>query len=295
MTQHASTRAPHREADASKGLSRIDRLWPRSQPLVMGILNCTPDSFADGGRCFDFDDALRHADTLIKGGADIIDVGGESTRPGADPVNVAEELRRVVPVITEIRRRWPDIALSVDTSKVVVAEASLAAGADLINDVTAASADGMLELVARSNAGIVLMHMRGEPRIMQTDTTYDNVVAEVHEHLSCRAAAATTAGIPAQRVWLDPGIGFGKDDDGNLALLAALPDLAATGHPVLVGPSSKSFIGRLTGAKIGDRIPGTLAALLPAVGIDRAVVRVHDASAAVQFLKIASCLHETSA
>jgi len=294
LTQHASTRAPHREADASEGLSRIDRLWPRAKPLVMGILNCTPDSFADGGRSFEFDDSLQHAEDLIAGGADIIDVGGESTRPGADLVAFAEELRRVVPVITEIRKRWPDIAISVDTSKVVVAKASLAAGADLVNDVTAASADGMLELVARSNAGIVLMHMRGEPRTMQTDTTYDNVVAEVHEHLRCRAAAAIAAGIPAQRVWLDPGIGFGKDDDGNLALLAALPDLAAVGHPVLVGPSGKSFIGRLTGAKIGDRIPGTLAALLPTVGIDRAVVRVHDTAAAVQFLEIASQLHEAS-
>lgn len=294
MTQHASTRAPHREADASKGLSRIDRLWPRSQPLVMGILNCTPDSFADGGRCFDFDDALRHADTLIEGGADIIDVGGESTRPGADSVDLAEEMRRVMPVVTEIRRRWPEIVLSVDTSKVAVAEAALAAGADLVNDVTAASADGMLELVARSGAGIVFMHMRGEPRTMQSDTTYDNIVAEVHELLRSRAAAAIAAGIPAHRVWLDPGIGFGKDDDGNLALLAALPDLAAGGHPVLIGPSNKSFIGRLTGTEVDDRLPGTLAALLPAVGIDRAVVRVHDASAAVQFLEIASRLHEAS-
>ena len=261
----------------------------------MGILNCTPDSFTDGGRSFDHEDALRHAQELLDGGADTIDVGGESTRPGADPVDLTEELRRVLPVITEIRRRRPEIVLSVDTSKVEVAEASLAAGADLVNDVTAASADGMLEMVARSEAGIVLMHMRGEPRTMQSDTSYDNVVAEVHEHLRCRAAAAIAAGIPAHRVWLDPGIGFGKDDDGNLALLAALPDLAAIGHPVLVGPSSKSFIGHLTGAEVEDRLPGTLAALLPAVGIDRAVVRVHDASAAVQFLEIASRLHEASA
>ena len=127
---------------------RIDRLWPRSQPLVMGILNCTPDSFADGGRSFDFDDALRHAEQLLDGGADIVDIGGESTRPGADPVELTEELRRVVPVITEIRRRWPEIVLSVDTSKVKVAEEALAAGADLVNDVTAASVPGMLELVA---------------------------------------------------------------------------------------------------------------------------------------------------
>lgn len=280
--------------DSGRTAPRIDRLWPRSQPLVMGILNCTPDSFADGGRCFDHDDALRHAEELLEGGADIIDVGGESTRPGAEPVDVSEESRRVVPVISEIRRRWPEIVVSVDTSKVEVAESSLAAGADLVNDVTAASADGMLELVARSNAGIVLMHMRGEPRTMQSNTVYDNVVAEVHEHLRCRAAAAVAAGIPAHRVWLDPGIGFAKDNDGNLALLAALPDLAAVGHPVLVGPSSKSFIGRLTGAGIEDRLPGTLGALIPAVGIDRAVVRVHDAAAAVQFLEIASRLHEAS-
>ena len=274
---------------------RIDRLWPRSQPLVMGILNCTPDSFADGGRSFDFDDALRHAEQLLDGGADIVDIGGESTRPGADPVELTEELRRVVPVITEIRRRWPEIVLSVDTSKVKVAEEALAAGADLVNDVTAASVPGMLELVARSNAGIVFMHMRGEPRTMQSDTNYDNVVAEVHEYLRSRAAAAIAVGIPAHRVWLDPGIGFGKDDNGNLALLAALPDLAASGHPVLVGPSNKSFIGRLTGASVEDRLPGTLASLLPSVGIDRAVVRVHDAAAAAQFLKIASRLHGVSA
>ena len=261
----------------------------------MGVLNCTPDSFADGGRSFEFDDALRHTEELLDGGADIIDVGGESTRPGADPVDVTEELRRVVPVITEIRRRRPEAVLSVDTSKTEVAEASLAAGADLVNDVTAASNPGMFDLVARSNAGIVLMHMRGEPRTMQSDTAYHNVVAEVHEHLRDRAKAAVAAGIPTHRMWLDPGIGFGKDDEGNLALLAALPDLAAVGHPVLVGPSNKSFIGRLTGAEVTDRLPGTLAALSSAVGVERAVVRVHDAAAAVQFFEIATRLHEASA
>jgi dihydropteroate synthase len=261
----------------------------------MGIVNCTPDSFSDGGRNLDFDDALRNTERMIDGGADIIDVGGESTRPGADPVDTSEELRRVVPVIREIRRRWPALALSVDTSKIEVADAALAAGADLVNDITAASADGMLDLVAQAEAGIVLMHMRGEPRTMQVDTYYDHVVAEVHEHLRSRARAAVDAGIPGSRVWLDPGIGFGKDDDGNLALLAALPDLATAGHPVLVGPSNKSFIGRLTGADVTERLPGTLAALWSVVGIDRAVVRVHDASAATQFLKIATRLHEASA
>ena len=260
----------------------------------MGILNCTPDSFADGGRSFEFDAAVRHGEELLAGGADIIDVGGESTRPGAEPVEVTEELRRVIPVLTEIRRRWPDTVLSVDTSKIEVAEASLAAGADLVNDVTAASTPRMLDLVARSKAGIVLMHMRGEPRTMQSDTTYDNVVAEVHEHLRERAAAAVAAGISAHHVWLDPGIGFGKDDDGNLALLAALPDLATVGHPVVVGPSNKSFIGRITGAEMNERLPGTLAAVSSVIGVERAVVRVHDASAAVQFFKIATRLHEAS-
>jgi dihydropteroate synthase len=274
---------------------RLDQLWPRSRPVVMGILNCTPDSFSDGGRDFHFEDALRHAQSMLESGAAIIDVGGESTRPGAHPVDAAEETRRTVPVIRVIRQRWPVAVISVDTSKVEVASEALEAGADLVNDVTAASAPGMLSLVARHGAGIVLMHMRGEPRTMQQDTTYTDVVAEVHAHLRQRARAAVEAGIPPRRVWLDPGIGFGKDEAGNLALLAALPDLAAVGHPVLVGPSNKSFIGRLTGADTEARGPGTLAALLPAVGIAEAVVRVHDTAAATQFLEVASRLHEVRA
>jgi dihydropteroate synthase len=218
----------------------------------------------------------------------IVDVGGESTRPGAAPVAETEEKRRVIPVITEIRRRWPESVISVDTSKVEVAAEALEAGADLVNDVTAASEPGMFELAAEHGAGIVLMHRRGEPRTMQEDTTYTNVVAEVHQYLRQRARAAVEAGIPPDRVWLDPGIGFGKDDAGNLALLASLPSLSAIGHPVLIGPSNKSFIGRLTGAPVEDRLPGTLAALIPAIDLPQAVVRVHDATAAVQFLEIAT-------
>jgi dihydropteroate synthase len=261
----------------------------------MGILNRTPDSFADGGECFRFEDAIDRAERLLDGGADIIDVGGESTRPGANPVPAAEELARVVPVISEIRRRWPEALLSVDTSKIEVASTAMDAGADLVNDVTAASESGMLGLVAECGAGVVLMHMRGEPRTMQDDTTYSNVVAEVHEFLRRRASDAVAAGIEPNRVWLDPGIGFGKDDRGNLALLAALADLAAMGHPVVVGPSNKSFIGRLTGATVGTRLPGTLGALIPAVGLPQVVVRVHDAAAAVQFFEIAARLDEVSA
>ena len=254
----------------------------------MGILNCTPDSFSDGGCNYVFDDAVSHAGDLIEGGSMIVDVGGESTRPGAAPVDASEEKRRVIPVITEIRRRWPESVISIDTSKVEVAAEALEAGADLVNDVTAASETGMLELVAERGAGIVLMHIRGAPRTMQEDTTYTNVVAEVHQHLRQRARAAVEAGIPPHRVWLDPGIGFGKDDAGNLALLASLPDLGAIGYPVLIGPSNKSFIGRLTGAPVEDRLPGTLAALIPAIDLPQAVVRVHDATAAAQFLEIAS-------
>lgn len=273
---------------------RLDDIWPRKRPAVMGILNCTPDSFADGGRAYRFDDALRHAQALIEGGATIVDVGGESTRPGADPVDACEEKRRIVPVISEIRQRWPSVVVSVDTSKVEVAEDALEVGADLVNDVTAGAQAGMLELVAEHGAGIILMHMRGEPRSMQTDTSYTNVVAEVHEHLRRRAAAAVDAGILPHRVWLDPGIGFGKDDAGNLALLAALPDLGVLDHPVVVGPSQKSFIGRLTGAAVEARLPGTLGALIPAIEIPRAVVRVHDPAAAVQFLEIGACIREAS-
>jgi dihydropteroate synthase len=261
----------------------------------MGILNCTPDSFSDGGLHFEPTRAVRRGLDMFGEGATIVDVGGESTRPGASPVAADEETRRVVPVIDALREAAPDAVISVDTSKTEVAGEALGAGADIVNDVTAASAPGMLDLVADHGAAIILMHMRGEPRTMQSNLSYDHVVAEVHGHLLDRAAAAMAAGVPHQRVWLDPGIGFGKDDDGNLALLAALPDLAAHGHPVVVGTSNKSFIGRLAGAPVEDRLPGTLGALITVPGIPRAVVRVHDPGAASQFLEIAVRVHEVPA
>ena len=274
---------------------RLDKLWPRTRPVVMGILNCTPDSFADGGRYFDAEHAVRRGERMIEDGALIVDIGGESTRPGAEPVSAEEESRRVLPVIGELRRRHHDVVLSVDTSKPEVAAAALEAGADLVNDVTAGSTAGMLELVAASGAAVVLMHMRGTPRTMQHDLAYRDVVAEVHHHLLERAGAALEAGVAAHRVWLDPGIGFGKDDSGNIALLAALPALATHGYPVVIGPSNKSFIGRLTGAPLESRLPGTLGALIPALALERAVVRVHDPAAAVQFLEIAVRVSEASA
>jgi len=258
----------------------------------MAIVNCTPDSFSDGGRYLDPERAVAHAERQLDDGADIIDVGGESTRPGADPVDAETERDRVVPVISQLRRRRPETLISVDTSKASVAAAAIDAGADIVNDVTAASDPEMLQLAAERGAGIVLMHMRGEPRTMQADTRYEDVVAEVGEFLRARAAAAAAAGLPAERVWLDPGIGFGKGITGNLELLAAVPHLADLGHPIVIGPSRKSFIGRITGAGLEDRLPGTLAALIPTIGLERTVVRVHDAGQVRQFLEIAVRLHQ---
>ena len=259
----------------------------------MGIVNCTPDSFSDGGRLPDTAAAVDHALRLLDEGADVIDVGGESTRPGASPVDVDEEVRRVVPVIEAVRRRRAGALLSVDTSKAAVARRALESGADLVNDVTAASDPDMLDTVVEHDAGIVLMHMRGNPRTMQDDTAYDDVVAEVHASLRQHARRAAEAGLPADLVWLDPGIGFGKDDDGNLALLAAVPRLAACGHPVVVGASRKSFIGRRSGTAAPDRrLPGSLAALLPSLEAERVVVRVHDVADTVQFLELAATLRE---
>ncbi len=271
-------------------LATLEARWGRHVPAVMGILNCTPDSFSDGGRFLDPAAAVDHARRMIEEGADLIDVGGESTRPGAHPVPAEEEIRRVVPVLRKLRERFPHLVLSVDTSKAAVAALALDAGADIVNDVTAARDPQMLSTVVQAGAAIILMHMRGEPRTMQKDTSYTDVVAEVHAFLRERAAAAGEAGIPRTQIWLDPGIGFGKDDAGNLALLASVEDLGAIGYPVVIGPSRKSFIGRLTGAVLEDRLAGTLAALHPALSAPRAVVRVHDPGPARQYLEIAAAI-----
>ncbi len=279
---------------AGEPANRLDTLWPARLPVIMGILNCTPDSFSDGGRYLDGDRAVRRGIELLDEGAAIVDVGGESTRPGAEPVGVEEEIRRVLPVIRSLRELRPDAVLSVDTAKAEVAAAALDAGADLVNDVTAGGDPGMFPAVAARGAGIVLMHMRGTPRTMQTDTRYTHVVAEVVRFLRTRLEAAVAAGIRRDGVWLDPGIGFGKDDPGNVALIAALPGLAALGQPVVLGPSRKSFIGRMTGAPVEDRLPGTLAALAPALSCRRAVVRVHDPAPVAQFLEIAAAIREAA-
>ena len=284
----------HTRATPQPGSRRLAGLWPRRRPAVMAVVNCTPDSFSDGGRFLEPAAAIAHAERLIDDGADVLDIGGESTRPGSESVSAAEELRRVLPPLAELRRRHPGIPISIDTSKPEVADAALEAGADLVNDVTAAADGRMLELVARRGAAIVLMHMRGTPATMQSDTGYGDVVAEVHEFLLQRAAAAEAAGVPPDRVWLDPGIGFGKDVDGNLRLLASIPELSRLGYPVVVGASRKSFLGRITGAELDGRLAAGLAALIPAAGLDRVVVRVHDPEPTVHFLEVASRLREAA-
>ena len=256
----------------------------------MGILNVTPDSFYDGGRHATVVAAVAHGRALLAEGADLLDVGGESTRPGAEPISADEECRRVVPVVTALRAET-DVPLSVDTTKAAVAAAALAAGADVVNDVSAGRDDpAMLSLVATEGAAIVLMHRQGTPATMQAAPTYGDVVAEVTAFLAERLAAARAAGIDGARVLVDPGLGFGKRLEHNLALLAHLDRLVALGVPVLVGASRKSFLGMVTGAAVEARlVPSVAAAVLAAVAGARAV-RVHDVAATRQALAVADAV-----
>ena len=253
----------------------------------MGILNVTPDSFSDGGRLLRPADAVRQAERLVREGADLLDVGGESTRPGAEPVRLAEELRRVVPVIRLLARRVR-VPISVDTAKAEVARQALAAGASIINDVTALRGDSaMADVAARAGVLVILMHMRGDPRTMQRAPCYHRVTADIAAFLRGAVERATQAGIRPDRILIDPGLGFGKTVSHNLRLLAQLPRLARLGYPLVIGPSRKSFIGTLAGgAGVDDRLPGTLACVAAAARVPRAIVRVHDVAAAVQFLTI---------
>jgi dihydropteroate synthase len=246
----------------------------------MGILNVTPDSFSDGGRYLEADAAVARGMAMVAEGADVVDVGGESTRPGAELVDEVEERRRVVPVVEALA---PHVRVSVDTTKPAVAEAALAAGATLVNDVSASLA----EVAAAAKAGWVAMHMQGQPRTMQTDPQYDDVVAEVSAYLAERAEAARQAGVA--EVWIDPGIGFGKTADHNLSLLRHLRALVGTGWPVAVGTSRKSFLGRLSGgAPVEDRLEGSIATAVWAADQGAGMVRVHDVAATVQAMKVVS-------
>jgi dihydropteroate synthase len=247
--------------------------------LVMGIVNVTPDSFSDGGRLAGPAEAVAHALELIRQGADLLDVGGESTRPGAVPVPPEEELRRVVPVIGELAART-DVPLSVDTTKAEVARQALAAGAHIVNDVSACGDAHMAEVVRASGAGLVLMHMKGTPATMQADPTYDDVVAEVAGFLEARLQQAAKDGIAGRQVVLDPGIGFGKTVRHNLELLANLEQLGRLGRPVCLGLSRKRFIGKLLDRDVNERLAGSLVAATYALARRTAhIIRAHDVAA----------------
>jgi dihydropteroate synthase len=252
----------------------------------MGILNVTPDSFADGGQHDAADTAVARIAAVAAQGASICDIGAESTRPGAAPVGADEELRRLAPVFTAMRSGSISVPISIDTRHAVTAAAALDAGAVLVNDVSAGGDPDMLPLVADRGAGICLMHMRGDPQTMQDDPRYDDVVGEVAAFLEARLAAAVDAGVPDDAVLLDPGIGFGKSLDHNVALLSALPRLAAIGRPLVVGASRKGVIGQITGREVVDRLPGSLGAALAAVAGGASVVRVHDVAATVDALAV---------
>jgi dihydropteroate synthase len=256
---------------------------------LMGVVNVTPDSFSDGGLYLDPEVAIAHGEELVAAGAGILDIGGESTRPGAEEVAAEEELRRVEPVVAGLA--GGGAAISVDTSKRAVAEAALDAGAEIVNDVTALRGDAeMAALCADRGATVVLMHMLGSPRTMQRDPSYDDVVAEVKSFLSGRVEAALAAGIAEERIWLDPGIGFGKTAEHNLELLRRLAELRELGRPLVIGTSRKSFIGRLDGSDAGERLGGTISSSVLAAAEGAEVLRVHDVAEVSQAMAVATAI-----
>ena len=267
------------------------------RPLIMGIVNVTPDSFSDGGLYTDFDAAVAHGLELVAQGADLLDIGGESTRPGATPVSPDEELRRVVRVVEALARQTT-VPLSIDTSKAIVAETCLQAGARIINDVTALSADpAMAEVARRTSAGVVLMHMQGTPQTMQLAPHYVDVVREIGDYFENRLEAADAAGIERQRLVIDPGIGFGKTTAHNLTILARLDELGRLGRPLCLGLSRKGFIGRMLEQRpVERRLAGALGALCFAVGLSAVqIVRVHDVEQTRDALTVFASLQEMRA
>jgi dihydropteroate synthase len=257
-------------------------------PKLMGVVNVTPDSFSDGGRYLDAGAAIAHGEELARDGAEILDVGGESTRPGADEVSVEEEVARTEPVVAGLAGT---ATVSIDTSKAEVAEAALDAGASIVNDVTAMrSAPEIGALCADRDAGLVLMHMQGTPRTMQEDPVYGDVVDDVKAFLAERLQAAVAAGVAEERIWLDPGIGFGKTLQHNLELLRRLGELRGLGRPLVVGTSRKSFIGKVDESKVGNRLGGTIASSVLAMAEGADVLRVHDASEVAQAVRVAAAI-----
>ena len=266
--------------------NRTLRIGPR--PLVMGIVNVTPDSFSDGGRYLDTQAAVDHGLRLVAEGADVLDVGGESTRPGADPVSEADEAARVAAAIAALAAQT-DVPISVDTMKAGVARRAIEAGGTIINDVSALTADrDMVGVAAESSAGVVLMHMRGTPRTMQNEPSYDDVVADVREYLAERAEDVISRGVSFDALAIDPGIGFGKTVDHNVRLLAGLKAFLSLGFPVVVGLSRKSFLGKLVGRDVGERLPAALAASAFCVSQGAHVLRTHDVHATVDAVRVAA-------
>lgn len=265
-------------------------------PVVVGILNVTPDSFSDGGDFFDPEAAAEHAAAMLDEGADMLDVGGESTRPGSDPVSQEEEIRRVVPVLKRILSVRPEAVISVDTYRSGTAKAALEAGASLVNDVTALRGDpGMVSLIEEAACPVILMHMQGEPKTMQKEPNYQDVVREVRDFLTERAEYAVAAGVRLENIIVDPGIGFGKNFQHNLALLRNLDALVDLGFPVLIGTSRKSFVERITGVQEArDRVFGTVATTVLAFEQGATFFRVHDVRANRQALAVAEAVLHTS-
>lgn len=260
-----------------------------AQPRVMGIVNVTPDSFSDGGQYAATDLAVAHAQRLIAEGADILDIGGESTRPGAEPVSLQEELRRVIPVI-EALSKVTTVPLSIDTYKPQVMQAAIQVGVDMVNDIRALQETNALEIVANSNVGICLMHMQGLPQTMQLNPSYKDVVAEVQQFLAARVAACLAHGVSKNRIMLDPGFGFGKTKEHNIALIQHLDKLTDLGYPLLVGLSRKSVLGKIAGGDEQQRLHAGLAASVISVMKGAKVVRVHDVKATVDALKIVAAV-----
>ena len=263
-------------------------------PHIMGILNVTPDSFSDGGSFIDPEAALSHALKMIKQGARIIDVGGESTRPGSHAVDAVEEISRIVPVIEKLALE-SDILISADTHKAVVAQAALTAGAHIINDVSAGLSDpDMFELISHNKCGYIMMHMQGTPETMQNDPSYENVISEIKYFFEDRLDAATLAGVKSEQIVFDPGIGFGKTLNDNLNILGNMSGLELANHPLMLGASRKSFIGMIDGSKAGERMGGSLAAVLSAHIQNVRLFRVHDVAETRQLLDIFTAIQKHS-
>lgn len=293
MSVNESLTAPHASRFTPHAVLKLGRFsLSLERPLIMGIVNITPDSFSDGGKFFDSSRALDHARQLLEDGADILDIGGESSRPGAEPVEVDEELRRVLPVLEKLGEL--PVPVSVDTCKPEVMRRAIAAGASMINDIFALRAQGALDAVADSPVAVCLMHMQGEPRTMQRSPHYRDVVGEVETFLVERAAAAVAAGIGRDRVVLDPGFGFGKTPQHNLELIRALPRLREVGFPLLAGLSRKALFGKIVGREAAERVHASAAGAMLAAQRGASIVRVHDVAATRDCLLVLRAIDDTT-